>query len=186
MKRKSIGTHHSMCVQPTFIIGTYNENGNPNFAPITWISVTCEGEDYLLVVSMYGTKQTKQNILRTKQLSVNLVSTDMLELVDYFGSTSGNDRGKDDISYSYTTSEYVHAPLLDYSRWIYECEVSDVVKTGASDTFFCCIKNIQIDEDIKVGDTFEIDLVAFEPVIYSGQYHSIGKNLGKIGDFYKN
>ena len=44
------------------IIGTYNENGNPNFAPITWISVTCEGEDYLLVVSMYGTKQTKQNM----------------------------------------------------------------------------------------------------------------------------
>lgn len=186
MKRKSIGTHHSMCVQPTFIIGTYNENGNPNFAPITWISVTCEVEDYLLVVSMYGTKQTKQNILRTKQLSVNLVSTDMLELVDYFGSTSGNDREKDDISYSYTTSEYVHAPLLDSSRWIYECEVSDVVKTGVSDTFFCCIKNIQIDEDIKVGDTFEIDLVAFKPVIYSGQYHSIGKNLGKIGDFYKN
>jgi len=29
-----------MCVQPTFLIGTYDENGIANFAPITWVSVT--------------------------------------------------------------------------------------------------------------------------------------------------
>lgn len=46
-----------MCVQPTFIIGTYNEDDSPNFAPVTWISATCEGEEYLLVVSMFGTKK---------------------------------------------------------------------------------------------------------------------------------
>lgn len=40
VKRKSIGTHFSMCVQPAFIIGTNNEDGTHNFAPITWISVT--------------------------------------------------------------------------------------------------------------------------------------------------
>lgn len=57
MKRKSIGTNYSMCVQPTFIIGTYNEDDSPNFAPVTWISATCEGEEYLLVVSMFGTKK---------------------------------------------------------------------------------------------------------------------------------
>ena len=35
MKRKSIGTSHEMIVQPTYIIGTYNEDGTPDFAPIT-------------------------------------------------------------------------------------------------------------------------------------------------------
>ena len=40
VKRKSIGTHFSMCVQPAFIIGTNNEDGTHNFAPITWVSVT--------------------------------------------------------------------------------------------------------------------------------------------------
>ncbi|WP_102412723.1 DUF447 domain-containing protein [Beduinella massiliensis] len=185
MKRKSIGTNYSMCVQPTFIVGTYNEDGRPNFAPITWVSATCEGENYLIVVSIYGKKRTKQNILRTGQLSVNLVSVDMLELVDYFGNSSAEHRGDGNISYSYTASEYVYAPLLDSSRWIYECEVSEAIKTGESDTFFCRIKNVQIDESIDVGNTFEINLVPFEPVIYSGQYHSLGKHLGKIGDFYK-
>ena len=42
IKRKSIGTHFSMCVQPAFIIGTNNEDGTYNFAPITWVSVTNE------------------------------------------------------------------------------------------------------------------------------------------------
>ena len=42
IKRKSVGPHFSMCVQPAFIIGTNNEDGTDNFAPITWVSVTGE------------------------------------------------------------------------------------------------------------------------------------------------
>ena len=42
VKRKSAGTHFSMCVQPAFIIGTENEDKSCNFAPITLVSATCE------------------------------------------------------------------------------------------------------------------------------------------------
>lgn len=180
MKRKSIGTNYSMCVQPTFIVGTYDEDKSPRFAPITWVSATCDGENYLLVVSMFGTKKIKQNVIRTKSLSVNLASVDMLNLVDYFGSAEKVTKKPE---FSYENSKFVFAPVLDKSRWVYECEVVSSVKTGVSDTFFCKIKNIQIDENIDVGDTFSIDLTKFDPVIYSGQYHSLGKHLGGIGDF---
>ena len=161
MKRKSIGARHEMIIQPAFIIGTYNEDKSPDFAPITWVSKTCEqDEDYLIVISMYGTKKTKQNIQRTKQFSINLVSTGMLTLMDYFGQT------------------------LDESRWVCECEMLSSVATGESDTYFCRVKNVQIDERIDV-DTNGVDLTLFDPVIYSGNYHSIGKYLGAIGDFYR-
>ncbi len=184
MKRRSIGTHYSMCVQPLFLVGTYNEDATPNFAPISWVSVTCERSDeYLLVVSMFGTKQTKKNIFRTNELSVNLVSTDMLEMVDFFGSSKA--KQDNSIEYGCTLSEYVHAPTLDASKWVYEGEVIKTVQTGESDTFFCRIKNIQVDERIEVGGLFDIDLVPFDPVVYSGTYHSIHENLGKIGDFVK-
>ena len=43
IKRKSIGTHFSMCVQPAFIIGTNNEDGTHNFAPITWVATVYKG-----------------------------------------------------------------------------------------------------------------------------------------------
>ena len=186
VKRKSAGTHFSMCVQPAFIIGTNNEDGTYNFAPITWVSITNEkDDDYLLIISMFGTKRTKQNVIRTGILSVNLVSTDMLELMDYFGAHHAKDGKEDGISYSVSRGEVVDVPVLDASRWIYECEVAQSVETGDSTTFFCRIKNVQIDEQLECADTFDINLTKLEPVIYSGMYHSIGKLLGKIGDFTK-
>ena len=186
IKRKSVEPHFSMCVQPAFIIGTNNEDGTYNFAPITWVSVTCEkGNDYLLTISMFGTKRTKQNVIRTGVLSVNLVSTDMLELMDYFGTHHAKDGKKNDISYSVCRGEVVDVPVLDASRWVYECEVVNSVEIGESTTFFCKIKNIQMDERLECADTFDVDLTKLDPVIYSGMYHSIGDLLGKIGDFSK-
>jgi flavin reductase (DIM6/NTAB) family NADH-FMN oxidoreductase RutF len=180
-KRKSMGNQHSMCVQPAFLIGTFDEGGNVNFAPITWISVTWDTDHYMLVISMFGSKKTKQNVIKTKQLSANLVSTNMLYLMDYFGSNSGKNGIKDQKSYDYSNGEILHVPTLDLSKWVYECEVKKIVQTGDSDTFFCDISNVQIDNDIDISDG--IDLTLFDPVVYSGHYHSIGKHLGKIGDF---
>ena len=184
VRRRSVGTQFSMCVQPAFVIGTTNEDGTHNFAPITWVSVTNETEnDYLLTISMFGTKRTKQNVIRTGALSVNLVSTDMLALMDYFGTHHARDGQKDAMAYSVSRGEVVDVPVLDASRWVYECEVVQSVETGNSMTFFCRIRNIQADERLNCADTFDIDLTQLDPVIYSGMYHSIGNLLGKIGDF---
>ena len=183
-KRRSVDPVFSMCVQPSFIIGTNNEDGTANFAPITWVSVTHEeGDGYLLVISMSGTKRTKQNILRTGIFSANLVSTDMLPLMDYFGSRHAKDGKKDGIDYGTGRGGVLDVPTLDQSRWVYECEVSGTLETGDSTTFFCRIRNIQMDERLVCRDTFDVDLTVLDPVIYSGKYFSLGKKLGNIGDF---
>ena len=182
--RKSVEPVYSMCVQPAFIIGTNNEDGTDNFAPITWVSVTHEaGDGYLLVISMSGTKRTRQNVLRTGIFSANLVSTDMLPLMDYFGSRHAADGNKDGISYGVSRGEALDVPVLDASRWVYECQVERTLETGDSTTFFCRIRNIQMDERLVCRDTFDVDLTVLDPVIYSGKYHSLGKVLGEIGDF---
>lgn len=183
-KRRSVDPIYSMCVQPAFIIGTNNEDGTANFAPITWVSVTHEeGDGYLLVISMFGTKRTKKNVLRTGIFSANLVSTDMLPLMDYFGSKHAKDGAKNDMSYKVSRGEIVDVPVLDESRFVYECEVERTVETGDSTTFFCRIRNIQMDEKLVCEDIFDVDLTVLDPVIYSGKYHSIGKMLGNVGDF---
>ena len=186
MKKKSMGSDFSMCVQPAFIVGTYNEDGTPDFAPITWVSVTCgKNGEYMIVISMYGDKNTKRNVLRSGQFTLNLASRDMLPLVDYFGQTSGKDGIKNQMAYEYGNAQNVSAPILDMSRWVYECQVMNRVNTGSSDTFFCAIENVQIDEALEVENTWSIDLLKLDPVIYSGQYFSLDKRLGKIGDFYQ-
>ena len=184
IKRRSVDPVYSMCVQPSFLIGTRNEDGTANFAPITWVSVTHEeGDGYLLVISMSGSKMTKQNVIRTGVFSANLVSTDMLPLMDYFGSCHAKDGRKDGIEYLVSRGEVLDVPILDQSRWIYECEVSGKTVTGDSTTFFCPVRNIQMDERLVCSDTFDVDLTVLDPVVYSGRYHSIGKMLGGIGDF---
>lgn len=184
MKRKSVNPIYSMCVQPSFIIGTNNEDGSFNFAPITWISVTHEeGDGYLLVISMFGTKRTKQNVIRSGLFSANLVSTGMLPLMDYFGSKHAKDGKKNDIVYGVSRGAVLDVPTLDESPWVYECEVFKSVETGDSTTFFCRIRNIQMDERLSPKDIFDIDLTVLDPVVYSGRYHSLGRMLGEIGDF---
>ena len=135
------------------------------------------------MISMSGSKMTKQNVLRTGIFSANLVSTDMLPLMDYFGSRHAGDGKKDGVSYSLSRGEVLDVPVLDESRWVYECEVEKSVETGDSTTFFCRIRNIQMDERLVCRDIFDVDLTMLDPVIYSGKYHSIGNLLGNIGDF---
>ena len=184
IKRRSVDPVYSMCVQPSFIIGTNNEDGSANFAPITWVSVTHEeGDGYLLVISMSGSKMTKRNVMRTGIFSANLVSRDMLPLMDYFGSRHARDGQKNEISFALGRGEVLDIPVLDESRWVYECEVEKALETGDSTTFFCRIRNIQMDERLVCRDTFDVDLTVLDPVIYSGKYHSIGELLGGIGDF---
>jgi len=181
--RKSMGSDHSMCVQPAFLIGTYNDDGTANFAPITWLSVTWKNDHYMLVISMFGSKKTKENLANTNMLSANLVSCDMLELLDFFGSSSGKDGQKLGLPYDCGKGEVLDVPTLDVSRWVYECEIEQITQTGDSDTYFCRIKNVQIDENADISNG--IDLTQFQPLIYSGNYHTIGEKLGTIGDFYK-
>lgn len=182
-KRRSVEPVFSMCVQPSFIIGTNNADGSANFAPITWVSATHEeGDGYLLVISMSGTKATKQNVLRTGLFSANLVSTDMLPLMDYFGSRHARD-GRKDIPCAVSRGKVLDVPVLDDSRWVYECEVERSLETGDSTTFFCRIRNIQMDERLHCRDPFDVDLTVLDPVIYSGRYHSLGRSLGEIGDY---
>lgn len=185
MKRKNIGCRHAMPVQPTYIIGTKNEDGTPDFAPITWVSQTYfDDEEPWLVISMWGNKKTKLNTQRTSQLTVNMVTPDMLQLTDYFGSVSAKAGEKNALPYAYSTAPFADAPTLDQSPWVCECKVMQSVKTGKSDTFFCKVLNVQIKEDFEVAE-WGVDLTKLNPVVYSGHYQSVGEYLGTIGDFYK-
>ena len=67
----------------------------------------------------------------------------------------------------------IDVPVLNESRWVYECEVERAVETGDSTTFFCRICNIQMDEKLVCKDIFDVDLTVLDPVIYSGRFPSL-------------
>ena len=182
MKRINNGEKYMTHIQPVFLIGTYNEDGTPNFCPITWVSSTWDKDHDLMVISMNGAKKTKVNIARANMFSANLVSTDMLELLDYFGMTSGLDAPKNAVPYEHESGHVLNVPTLNASRRVFECEVVGTYETADTTTYFCRARNCQEIEGLDGGQG---DIALLQPVVYTGRYYKVGEFLGEMGALYK-
>jgi flavin reductase (DIM6/NTAB) family NADH-FMN oxidoreductase RutF len=171
--------------QPMYIIGTKNENGTPDFCIITWLGFTYDQTPHIMM-TIGGSKQTKTNILRDKKFSANMITEDNLWLADYFGNTRGENKVKNQISYTCKWGNSVDVPIIDECPWVYECEVTRVLELEGSHLFLAEIKNIQIDEKFKTMNMEKIDLTELKPAIYAPyNYFSIGKKLGEMGEWEK-
>jgi flavin reductase (DIM6/NTAB) family NADH-FMN oxidoreductase RutF len=173
------------CPQPVYIIGTSNPDGTPDFCIITWIGFVWDKNPHLMLC-IGGSKRTKDNIFRTGEFSANLVSRDILQLADYFGNSKGENGPKDALPYEYSAGKKIQAPVLQSSRWIFECTVEKTVNLDGSDIFISKIDNIQTDENLKDIDKEMIDLKALDPVLYAPyNYYSVGDKLGECGFWNK-
>lgn len=169
--------------QQIFLIGTYNENGTENFAPISWISYT-RGEPSCLVISINGTKRTKSNLEQTGLLSASIVTPEMLPLIEQFNRTTYQRELLHSLHYETERGHSLNVPLLKNTQFSYECQVIETVLIGTTHTYFAEIKAINASDDVKGLDFF--DLRKINPVIYSpANYFTVGDHLGKIGDFSK-
>jgi flavin reductase (DIM6/NTAB) family NADH-FMN oxidoreductase RutF len=167
--------------QQLFLIGTYNEDGKENFAPISWVSYTW-GQPSCLIISMNGEKQTKQNFERTKQLSATVVTPDLMRFMETCGSKLHKKLFYDNEKVPFTKGCKLDVPLVANSKWSFECELYHTVQVGDTTTYFAEIKNINVDNEILKLDY--IDLRKINPVVYSpSNYFTIGEHLGKIGEF---
>lgn len=167
--------------QQVFIIGTYNEDGAENFAPISWVSYTW-GEPSCLIISINGTKKTKLNIERTGVLSATVLTPDMLPLAEQFNRATYKKELSDKLEYCVENGKVLHVPLLTGARFSYECEVIKTVEIGTTHTYFAEIKSINISDEVQKLEFF--DLREINPVIYSPMnYFLVGEHIGKIGDY---
>jgi flavin reductase (DIM6/NTAB) family NADH-FMN oxidoreductase RutF len=183
MNKISIEPEMVFCPQPMYLIGTRNEDGRPNFCIITWISFVWHGSPHI-VLSVGGSKKTKDNLLRERAFAANLISTDLIWLADYLGCSSGYDGPKDKVPYSYTWGQEVAVPVLDQCRWAFECRVSQIIELDGSHIFISKVENIQIDSDLEGMDREKIDLRKLDPAIYAPyNYYRLGEKLGDCGEW---
>jgi flavin reductase (DIM6/NTAB) family NADH-FMN oxidoreductase RutF len=183
MNKISISPERRFCPQPMYIIGTFNENKTPNFCVMTWIEFNMNGSPHL-ILGIEGEKRTKDNIIRTKQFSANLVSQNILKLADYFGNIKGNVEKKDKIKYEYMNGDKTNTPILEESKFVFECSVEKTIKLEGSEIFISKIINIQIDEKLKNMNWELMDLIKLDPVIYAPyNYYSIKEKIGNCGEW---
>lgn len=183
MEKMNIKPDWVFSPQPMYIIGTKNENGTPNFCIITWLGFSFDKTPHLMM-TIGGSKLTKTNILREKKFSANMITEDNLWIADYFGTTTGEEKEKNDLSYGYKWGEYLEVPVINECHWTYECKVNKVIELDGAHLFLAEIENIQIDKEYENMDMKKIDLTKLKPAIYAPyNYFSIGEKLGEMGEW---
>lgn len=135
MEKKNLGSVLALYPKPMTVVGAVvNEKVN-------WLVVGHTGiigHDRILL-SMSNHYYTNQGIRRSKKLSVNLVSREMLPAADYVGSVSGNSVDKSTV-FDYHFGEN-GTPVIDKSPLTMECDVVDIYETEGFDNFICSIAN---------------------------------------------
>jgi flavin reductase (DIM6/NTAB) family NADH-FMN oxidoreductase RutF len=182
MLKQSLLPQRGFFPQPVYLIGTYKDNDNPNFALITWITF-CSVNPPMLMFASRGKKLTRELIEKNRMFSANLVTTNMMYMADYFGNTSGYERNKcEDIGVKYSKGSILNVPVLNESPWIYECSLVDTIAHGSGYMCIGEIKNILVDEAIEDTGYGKIDMTTIDPLIYApGNYYKIAAGIGPVG-----
>ena len=139
----------------------------------------------VVAISLGEAGFTIRGILDAKAFSINIPTTEMLPLVDYFGSVSGKDVDKSELVES-TPGTLPGVPLLDACPVSLECRVIEECAVEHRHIFIAEIAEAHVDErfireaDGRLGMAALQDL---DPILYTldNTYHSVGKPIGTGG-----
>lgn len=173
--KKNLGKLIALYPKPMTVVGA-EVNGKANWLVVGHTGVI--GHDRILV-SMSKSHYTNQGIKKTKRLSVNLVSREMLPKADYVGSVSGAAVDKSEV-FAYHIGEH-GTPVIDASPLTMECEVADIYETDGFDNFICAIVNTYAASDMLDNDG-KLDYTKLKPVLFelpTYSYLATGEVIGK-------
>ena len=124
--RKNFGSKPWLYPQLVLIIGTYDENGNPNAMNAAWGGMA----DYNKVMVCMSSHKTTENIDKTKEFTISFGDASHVVECDYVGIVSAN-KDKEKMKKSkFTTSkaEHVNAPIINELPLCLECRLIKIVE----------------------------------------------------------
>jgi flavin reductase (DIM6/NTAB) family NADH-FMN oxidoreductase RutF len=183
---------------PVVLIGTTNENGTYNLAPMSsifWLGWRC-------MLGLSALSKTTENILRTGQCVLNLPSVHQVEAVNRLARTTGSNpvpAGKQQKGYRHEEDKFGIAGLTPLAAEtvaaprVLECPVhleavlaashdlavDNVAQRGKIVTFEMRITRIHLEESILMqGQQHKIDPDKWRPLIMSFQeFYGLGNKV---------
>lgn len=175
--RKNFGAKPWTYPQPVFIVGTYDENGNPDAMNAAWGGI--DYDDRINLCLSAGHKTVK-NLLATKAFTVSMATADTLVACDYVGIESAN-KTPDKFAkagFHAVKSEFVNAPIIEELPMTVECEL--VSYDPESCHLVGRIVNVSADERI-LDEKGKIDPAKLKPITFdpvNNDYLVIGPKVG--------
>ena len=179
--KQSLGSKILIVPTPVWVVGTYDENGEPNVMTAAWGGVCCS-QPPCLTVSLRRATYSHGAIVARKSFTINVPSEAQAAQADYFGMTSGRDVNKfKKTGLTPVGSELVDAPYILEFPLVAECRLVHTAELGLHTQFVGEIMDIKADvEALSEKGTPDIEKV--RPFVYSPgsqQYYGLGSLLGK-------
>lgn len=173
--RKDFGPQTWLYPMPVLIIGSYDENHNPNAMNAAWGGIY----DTNQIIICLGSHKTTENIKKSKAFTVAFATVETVTPSDYVGIISQN-REPNKIKKAGLIAEKaskVNAPIFTNYPLSIECELIDLINEGeGGGNIIGQIVNVSADENILTNgkiDFKKLRPITFDPV--SHQYIALGE-----------
>lgn len=176
--RKNLGVKSYLYPQLVMIIGTYDENGNPNAMNAAWGGMA----DHDKVIVCMSSHKTTENISVTNEFTISIGDAKHVLACDYVGLVSQNQEPNkmENAGFTVTKAEFVNAPIINELSLCLECRL---IKVLEEDLYLAKIINVNADEKI-LDEKGKVSLEKFIPITYDPSNHGYYKVDGRVGNAF--
>jgi len=176
---KSLGTKPYLFPMPTYMIGTYNEDGTVDAMMMAWGGIV---DTRMVALNLESSHKTVKNLRDRKAFTLSIPGTDTLKESDYLGTASGN-KYPDKFAVSglhAIASTNVDAPVITEYPVTLECKVVEFQDQPYGLRVLGEIVNVLADEKVldEKGriDAGKLNAFAFDQM--QNGYYAIGERIG--------
>ncbi len=177
--KKELGVKPYLFPMPTYMIGTYNEDGTVDEMMMAWGGICAED---MVALNIDEEHKTAENLRRTGAFTLAVPGTDTLKESDFFGTATANKVGD---KFARTglhavRSTRVDAPVIEEYPLTLECTVVAMQNEPYGLRVLGRIENVLVDESAMTEDGsvgFEkLHSFVFDQAKYG--YYEIGAKVG--------
>lgn len=174
--KKDFGAKTWMYPLPVLIIGTYDEEGNPDAMNAAWGGIYDANQ---VVLSLSADHKTTNNIKAKGAFTVSFADERHVVACDYLGIVSANKEPKklQKAGFTVTQSAHVDAPVINELPMALECRL---VKWGEDGNVIGEIVNVSADTSVLgengLPDPAKLRPISFDPV--NNGYLVLGERVG--------
>jgi len=158
---------NSVVPRPIAWVGTQDESGAGNLAPYSYFTLVTMNPPTLMI-SFIGEKHSYDNIVRTGQFVVNLITEGQAEVAT--ATAAITDASIDEAALhglSTTPSTRIAPPRLTDARVALECELMETTTLLGANIVFGRVLAVHADDDV-LDDTGRISIEKYRPVARLG------------------
>ena len=180
--RKDLGPKTLLFPMPVLIIGTYDENGEPDAMNAAWGGIY----DYKQITISLGGHVSTDNIRKSKAFTVSFATRKTVAQSDYVGLVSKAKEPKklEKAGLHPYKSDKVNAPLFEEYAVTLECKLISLDgEMGEGGTLIGEIVNISADESVLTNG--KIDIKKLEPIAFDGENNKYNVIGDEVADAFK-